>query len=201
MDGYAAVAPTTMDAYQYVLDENGQQLGYQRVGSMAWDPRDEHFHWHFKDFAQYSLVDKNKKQVYLSTKEAFCLANTDAVDYTVPGADWHPGNSDLESACGERNSLAVREILASGSGDTYDQYRPGQALSLKGRPNGTYYIKVEANPMRRLTESDTGNNSVPEDHRRGKSGKRTVKAEKVGLVEEFDWFDFEEFRRGSGSAR
>jgi hypothetical protein len=191
-----------MDAYQYALDENGQQLGYQRVGSMAWDSRDEHFHWHFKDFAKYSLVDKNKKQVYLSTKEAFCLANTDAVDYTVPGADWHPGNSDLESACGERNSLAVREILASGSGDTYDQYRPGQALSLKGRPNGTYYIKVEANPMRRLIESDATNNiSYRKITVGGKPGKRTVKAEKVGLVEEFDWFDFEEFSARAGLGR
>jgi hypothetical protein len=193
VDGYRRRGADIMDAYQYVLDEDGQQVGYKRVGSMEWDPRDEHFHWHFKDFARYSLVDKNKKQVYVSTKEAFCLANTDAVDYTVPGADWHPGNSDLETACGERNSLAVREILASGSGDTYDQYRPGQALSLKGRPNGTYYIKVEANPMRRLTESDTGNNiSYRKITVGGKAGKRTVKAEKVGIVEELDWFDFEE---------
>ena len=199
VDGYRRRGASVMDAYQYVLDENGQQLGYQRVGSMLWDSREEHDHWHFKDFAKYSLVDKNKKQVFVSTKEAFCLANTDAVDYTVPGADWHPGNSDLESACGERGSLSVREVLSSGSGDTYEQYRPGQALSLKGKPNGTYYIKVEANPMRRLKESDTGNNvSYRKITVGGKPGKRTVKAEKVGLVEEFDWFDFEEFSVRAG---
>lgn len=185
VDGFRRRGADIMDAYQYVFDGSGQQLGYAKVGTMVWDPREEHHHWHFKDFAKYSLVDKNKKQVKVSNKEAFCLANTDAVDYTIPGADWDPGSSDLETSCGERGSLAVRETLASGSGDTYEQYRPGQALSLKGLPNGTYYIKVEANPTRNLTESDTSNNvSYRKITVGGKTNKRTVKAEKVGIVEE-----------------
>jgi hypothetical protein len=197
VDGFRRAGSDVMDAYQYSVDANGKQVGYQKVGAMVWDPREEHHHWHFKDFARYSLVDKNKKQLFVSKKEAFCLANTDAVDYTVAGADWHPYNTELETACGEHSSLAVREVLAAGSGDTYEQFRPGQSLSLKGRPNGTYYVKVEANPSRKLAESDVTNNvSYRKITVGGKPGRRTVKAEKVGVIDEpvFDDEFLERFR-------
>lgn len=197
VDGFRRKDGAVMDAYQYLVDKNGKQVGYQNVGTMSWDPRVEHQHWHFKDFARYSLVDKNKRQLFVSQKESFCLANTDAVDYTVAGADWHPYNTDLSTACGERGSLAVREVLASGSGDTYEQFRPGQSLSLKGRPNGTYYIKVEANPMRRLKESNLGNNiSYRKITVGGRPGHRTATAEKVGIIDEPDFSDefLDEFR-------
>lgn len=197
VDGFRRTGADIMDAYQYVVDANGKQVGYQKVGTMVWDPREEHHHWHFKDFARYSLVDKNKKQLFVSKKEAFCLANTDAVDYTVSGADWHPYNTELETACGEHGSLAVREVLAAGSGDTYEQFRPGQSLSLKGRPNGTYYVKVEANPSQKLAESDVTNNvSYRKIIVGGKPGRRTVKAEKVGIIDEpvFDDEFLERFR-------
>ena len=185
VDGFRRTGAEIMDAYQYSVDADGKQVGYQKVGTMVWDPREEHHHWHFKDFARYSLVDKNKKQLFVSKKEAFCLANTDAVDYTVAGADWHPYNTELETACGEHSSLAVREVLAAGSGDTYEQFRPGQSLSLKGRPNGTYYVKVEANPSRKLAESNVTNNvSYRKITVGGKPGRRTVKAEKVGIIDE-----------------
>ena len=185
VDGFRRKGADIMDAYQYVVDSNGKQVGYQNVGTMQWDPREEHHHWHFKDFARYSLVDKNKKQLFVSKKEAFCLANTDAVDYTVAGADWHPYNTDLSTACGEHTSLAVREVLASGSGDTYEQFRPGQSLSLKGRPNGTYYVKVEANPSRKLQETNVSNNiSYRKITVGGRPGHRTVKAEKIGIIDE-----------------
>ena len=197
VDGFRRRGADIMDAYQYSVDSKGKQMGYQNVGTMVWDPREEHHHWHFKDFARYSLVDKNKKQLFVSKKEAFCLANTDAVDYTVDGADWHPYNTELETACGNHGSVAVREVLSSGSGDTYEQFRPGQSLSLKGRPNGTYYVKVEANPSRRLAETDTTNNvSYRKIIVGGKPGKRTVKAEKVGIIDEpvFDDEFLEQFR-------
>jgi hypothetical protein len=197
VDGFRRRGTDVMDAYQYVVDKDGKQVGYQNVGTMRWDPREEHHHWHFKDFARYSLVDKNKRQLFVSKKEAFCLANTDAVDYTVDGAEWHPYNTDLSTACGEHSSLAVREVLSAGSGDTYEQFRPGQSLSLKGRPNGTYYIKVEANPSKRLKESDLTNNvSYRKVIVGGRPGHRSATAEKVGIIDEpvFDDEFLEDFR-------
>ena len=184
VDGFRRKNRALMNAYQYFFDTAGNQVGYDKVGTMEWDPREDHHHWHFTDFARYRLVDKNKNNVVRSKKEAFCLANTDAVDYTVEGANWQPENTDLHTACGQKSSLGLREVLDSGSGDTYEQFRPGQSFVLKGIPNGTYFIEVRANPVKNLVESDTSNNTA---YRkvilRGKPGKRTVKVPPVGLVD------------------
>ncbi len=174
-----------MDAYQYFFDGAGNQVGYAPVGTMEWDQRDGHQHWHFTDFATYRLMDKHKKLVVRSQKEAFCLANTDAIDYTLPGANWRPDNTDLHSACGERRSIAVREVLEAGSGDTYEQSLPGQSFDLKGLKNGTYYIEVKANPAKKLAEASTGNNvSYRKVKISGRSGHRKVKVAKVGIITE-----------------
>ena len=181
-----------MDAYQYFYDAQGVQIGYAPVGTMEWDARDGHTHWHFTDFASYRLLNANKQLVVRSQKEAFCLANTDAVDYTLDGANWRPENTELHTACGDQSSIAVREVLDAGSGDTYLQYLPGQSFDLQGLANGVYYIEVLANPDQRLFESTTANNS---SYRKvtisGTAGHRKAVAEKVGIVVEPPLFEEE----------
>ncbi len=159
VDGFREKGKAVMDSYQYFYDSDGNQVGYVPAGHMIWDPRPTHHHWHFEDFARYQLVDANKHDVQLSHKEAFCLAATDAIDFTVPGALWHPYNTDLSTACGDYSALAVSEVLPSGSGDTYEQFRAGQSFDLKGLPNGIYYIKIQANPDHVLTEQSLANNT------------------------------------------
>ena len=179
-----------MDAYQYFYDSAGQQIGYEQVGTMEWDERDGHTHWHFTDFASYRLLNADKQLVVRSQKEAFCLANTDAVDYTLEGANWRPENTDLHTACGDQSSIAVREVLDAGSGDTYLQYLPGQSFDLQGLANGVYYIEVLANPDSRLRESSTANNSsLRKVTISGTPGKRKAVAEKIGIVVEPPLFD------------
>ena len=183
VDGFRRDDEDVMDAYQYFYDANGDVVGSAPTGAMEWDARDGHSHWHFRDFARYRLVDADKEAVVRSSKEAFCLANTDAVDYTVPGANWRPYNTDLRTACGSYGSLAVREVLDAGSGDTYGQWLPGQSFRLRGLPNGTYFIEVEANPMHRLYESSTDNNvSYRKVILGGKPDARTVRVPAVGLI-------------------
>ncbi|GGL07537.1 lysyl oxidase family protein [Streptomyces flaveus] len=158
VDGFRSPGKELMDAYQYFYDADGKQVGYAPTGTMEWDPRDGHEHWHFTDFASYRLLSEDQTKEVRSGKEAFCLANTDAIDYTVKNANWHPENTDLSTACGGENSISVREVLDVGSGDTYTQYRPGQSFDITDLPNGTYYIQVIANPEKRLQETNTGNN-------------------------------------------
>jgi hypothetical protein len=158
VDGFRRADEDIMDAYQYFVDADGNQVGYQQVGTMEWDAKETHQHWHFRDFARYQLLKEDRTAVARSRKEAFCLANTDAVDYTVFGADWQPENTDLHTSCGEFDSLSIREVLSSGSGDTYAQFRAGQSFDLRNLPNGVYFIAVEANPVGRLVESSTTNN-------------------------------------------
>ncbi|MEU1596792.1 lysyl oxidase family protein [Streptomyces sp. NPDC005708] len=184
VDGFRSPGKEKMDAYQYFYDAKGKQVGYTPTGTMEWDPREGHQHWHFSDFASYRLLGADKKEIVRSGKEAFCLANTDAIDYTVKNADWHPYNTDLATACGEETSVSVREVLDVGNGDTYTQIRPGQSFEITDLPNGTYYIQVIANPDNRLKEQSTANNVT---YRKvvlgGTPGARTVTVPKYGLID------------------
>jgi len=158
VDGFRRPGRDVMDAWQYFYDAHGKQVSYAKVGTMMYDKRHGHEHWHFKDFARYSLLDKTKKRPVVSGKEAFCLAPTDSVDMLVKGAKWQPDQIGLDSACGDQSSLAIHESLDTGWGDTYDQSRPGQSFDITDLPNGTYYVQVLANPDHRLVEGSTRNN-------------------------------------------
>ncbi len=183
VDGFRKPGAELMDSYQYYYDAKGKQVGYSPAGTMEWDPRVGHEHWHFTDFASYQLLSADQTRRVRSGKEAFCLANTDAVDYTVKNANWHPYNTDLSTACGSQNAISVREVLDVGSGDTYTQYRPGQSFDITDLPNGTYYIKVIANPAKRLQETSLKNNvSLRKVILGGTPGARTVKVPPVDLV-------------------
>ncbi|WP_232828052.1 lysyl oxidase family protein [Kribbella monticola] len=184
LDGFRQQGKDLMDAYQYFYDANGKQVGYQNTGTMEWDAREGHNHWHFTDFARYSLLSSNQTEVVRSQKEAFCLAATDSIDYTVKNAEWHPQNTDLHTACGNHGSLSVREVLDVGSGDTYIQSLPGQSFDVTDLKNGTYYVQVVANPENRLFESNTKNNvSLRKVILGGTPHHRTVKVPPVQLVD------------------
>ena len=101
-----------------------------------------------------------------------------------PGV-WNPENTDLATSCGDYGSLSIREVLASGWGDTYAQFRAGQSFDLRGLPNGTYYVAVMANPDGRLVESATDNNvSLRQVVIGGRPGQRTVRVPQVGVIVE-----------------
>ncbi|MYV53002.1 lysyl oxidase family protein [Streptomyces sp. SID3212] len=183
VDGFRSPGKELMDAYQYFYDAEGKQVGYTLTGTMEWDPRVGHEHWHFTDFASYRLLSADKSEIVRSGKEAFCLANTDAIDYTVKNANWHPNNTDLSTACGQQNSVSVREVLDVGSGDTYTQYRPGQSFDVTDLPNGTYYIEVIANPEHRLQETNLKNNvALRKVLLTGKTGARKVTVPPIDLI-------------------
>ncbi|TDW23705.1 lysyl oxidase family protein [Kribbella kalugense] len=183
LDGFRRQGKDLMDAYQYFYDANGKQVGYQNTGTLEWDGRPGHNHWHFTDFARYSLLNAKQTEVVRSQKEAFCLAATDSIDYTVKNANWHPFNTDLHTACGDHGSLSVREVLDVGSGDTYEQSLPGQSFDITNLANGTYYVQVAANPENRLYESNTKNNvALRQVILGGAKHHRTVKVLPVGVI-------------------
>jgi hypothetical protein len=159
-----------MDAYQYFFDTDGEQTGYKKVGIPEYHEAN-HNHWHFEDFSKYSLLDAEMAPVERSRKQSWCLVDTDQVD--------------LSSACGGRRARSIREVLSSGSGDTYFQYRKGQSIPIEGLTNGIYYLKVEANPNRTMVESDLTNNvSLRKIKLGGRPGSRTVKVFKVGIIDD-----------------
>lgn len=183
-----------LDAYQYYFDGDGEITGHDLIGEFTFH-EGNHNHWHYEDFAAYTLLNEDMSEAVRSTKISFCLANTDAVDYTIPNADWRPENTDLSSDCGGRGATYLRQVLSAGSGDTYYQYRTGQAFRVGNLPDGDYWISVEANPFGRLQELDTENN---ESLRKitlttNKRGVRKVVAEQVGVIDE-SWDYYREMR-------
>lgn len=159
VEGYRRRGTDIMDAYQYFV-RGDEILGRDKVGLMEYDRETGHEHWHFKQFARYSLMNASRDRVIVSRKEAFCLAPTDAIDLALPGAEWHPGSNDLGTLCGGQSAIWVRETLQAGWGDTYYQSVPGQSLNITRVPNGTYYMAVEANPTGLLHERTASNNRV-----------------------------------------
>ena len=157
VEGFRREGERVMDAYQYFW-EDGAPVGRTRVGEMEFDDRRGHDHWHFRQFAAYQLLAEDRTTVVKSSKESFCLVPTDAIDLTLPAAELRPGNVGLWTSCGGRSDLWIREVLPVGWGDTYYQYLPGQSFNITGVPNGTYFVKVVANPGHQLQELRYDNN-------------------------------------------
>lgn len=179
VDGFVDL-PGTMDAYQYFFDSAGNQIDYAPVGGLYWNVR--HREWQLDVFTKFELLDANGDLVRESRKYTACVANTDLVDYTLPNANWRPSSTDRTTACGNATSRSVRERLDIGSGDT-----AYPSLSLKGLPNGTYFVAVTANPDGHVMETDrTNNTSLRKITIGGTPGERTVVMERVGKVVD-DW--------------
>jgi len=156
VEGFRRPGTNIMDAFQYFF-KNGKPVGRARAGTLLYDSRPGHEHWHFQQFARYSLLSSSKRQVVRSEKEGFCLAPTDAIDLTVRGALWDPFSIGLQGQCGDASSIWTRESLPSGWGDTYFQFLPGQSFDITDLPNGTYYVEVRANPLGAIHETSTAN--------------------------------------------
>ena len=156
VEGFRSHGSPVMKAYQYFW-KNGRIIGRARAGTMGFDSKPGHDHWHFEQFAQYRLLNSSRSTVVRSQKVGFCIAPTDGVNLLLPHALWQPTFTGFGGACGTPSALWVQEELPLGWGDTYFQYLPGQSFSLKNLPNGTYYIEIIANPEKVLHETNLSN--------------------------------------------
>jgi hypothetical protein len=175
VEGFKTAGRSTMRAYQY-YSKNGHIIGRTRAGTMGFDSKKGHNHWHFQQFAKYQLLNASKKVAIRSRKVGFCIAPTDAVDMVLPHAAWQPFDIGLDGECGSPTALWVREEMPVGWGDTYIQSIAGQSFNITGLPNGTYYVKIIANPERVLHELRTSNDvSLRKVIISGKPGARHVR--------------------------
>jgi Lysyl oxidase len=175
VEGFRSHGSPIMKAYQYFW-RNGHVIGRVRAGTMGFDTRKGHNHWHFEQFARYQLLDSAKTLAVRSHKQGFCIAPSDGVNLLLPHAVWQPTFTGFFGACGAPTALSVQEQLPLGWGDTYFQSVAGQAFNITRLPNGTYYIEVIANPKKVLHETNTGNDtSLRKVILGGTRGHRTVR--------------------------
>ena len=112
VEGFRRGSAPRMTATQFIY-ENGKPVRSMQIGSFEFDRRPGHHHWHMEDIAQYDLLSSSGSRVVLSDKQSFCLAPTDPVDLTAPGADWQPDTAGLWSACAGEESIWLREVLSA----------------------------------------------------------------------------------------
>lgn len=183
VDGYRRGNTLNMSGHQLFV-RNGVAIGTLPVNDLKYNPDQSHLHWHLLDFAYYDLVNTAGRQVAKTPNKGFCLAPTDPIDLLQAGAVADPGDMNLATACGDRSSTYVREVLAPGWGDTYTQVRSGQSIDITNLPNGTYRLRVTANPAKALYELRTDNNvALRTIIITGEKGKRRVKAPPYQLID------------------
>jgi len=140
---------------------SGKQKVYQRVyfsdgshqdffaGEFEFHP--EHGHFHFENYAVYTLQPVNAPggSQRTSSKTTFCVIDTTKVDTSLPGSPKRP----FYVTCGpDVQGMSV------GWGDTYGSNLPGQDIDFTGNPDGDYRLDIEVDPRRLLLETNDVDN-------------------------------------------
>lgn len=152
----AGTGPLELIAGEVVRD---RQNVYQRIYSSDGSYRDSlagsyvwhqgHLHFHFEDYALYTLQQTTTKSSRTGTKTSFCVMDTGLIDGQLPGAP----RSAYYSNCGN-----MFQGMSVGWGDTYGAQLQGQSISLSKLRDGDYRLFIEADPKNRLVESDETDN-------------------------------------------
>jgi len=148
--------------------EPGQQRVYQRIYQVDGTSRlveagifeyhgGNHNHFHFEDFAQYTLTPVNAPggTARTSQKVSFCLLDNLKVNTRLPNA---PKKAVYETCNPFVQGISV------GWGDIYASFLDGQSIDFTGNPSGDYLLTIEVNPIsnvdgvRHLVESNTTDN-------------------------------------------
>jgi len=103
-----------------------------------------HNHYHFRDYANYQLLDASGRQIGLGLKIGFCLEDIRPWDSNAPPTDIY--TCDFQG-------------IQAGWADVYVSSLPCQWIDLGGVPAGVYTLRVEVDPANRLPELNETNNT------------------------------------------
>jgi hypothetical protein len=176
IEGFRRPYSNLMHAYEYFFDAAGDVVGRAPAGTLVYDTRRGHNHWHLRQLASYQLVGAGR--TIISQKQSFCVAPTDPVDLTMPGAQGAQVAAGFGgSVCDlfRPGAIWIREQLPAGWGDTYTQVAAGQAFDITDVPNGSYKILVRVNPLGVLHETSTSDDvAIRRIRLSGRRGARQV---------------------------
>lgn len=140
------VAQAGQNVYQRIYSSDSSFTDLL-AGTFTW--HQGHNHFHFDDYALYTLQSVKGTSQRTSTKTSFCIMDTGSQNLTLPGAP----SSAVYSQCG--NSV---QGMSVGWGDTYGSGLLGQEISLKRLKDGDYRLIIETDPKNRLLETDETDN-------------------------------------------
>lgn len=116
-----------------------------------------HNHWHFEDFANYSLYELGSggslgALVRSSDKVTFCIIDTHRRRGSLPGSP----TQAFYSKCDADDTTGI----SIGWSDTYTANLADQWIEITGVPDGTYCVVSTADPSNRLQEANDSNNAA-----------------------------------------
>jgi hypothetical protein len=128
-----------------------------------------HNHWHFDNFARYTLLDDDTgKTAGGSRKVSFCVIDTGHPFPDRPGSpeeNWYPQDPSGPDPAFPTCSETSVDGLSIGWEDTYGASLPGQGIKISGLPRGRYCLLLETDPPivpgdgGVLDETNEGNNA------------------------------------------
>jgi len=142
------VTGSGQEVYQRVYRSDGSYSD-TLAGTVTYHP--QHNHFHFNNFALYTLTAVGNASGSGSTSEktSFCIEDTTAIDLTLPGAPQHA----LYTTCNpDVQGLSV------GWGDRYGPTLPGQSIDITGDSEGDYDLTIETDPAGHLLEANESDN-------------------------------------------
>ena len=122
--------------------------GYSDIPAGCWRYHPSHDHWHFDNFARYTLFsERSGRPVGTSRKVSFCVIDTGRPYRTLPGSPTEAhypqdGAHPRFPTCSETST----DGLSIGWEDTYGASLPGQAIEITGLRRGRYCLRIEADP-------------------------------------------------------
>jgi hypothetical protein len=127
-------------------------LGMSAAGNPNFEYSECHHHYHFRGYADYSLLGGDGGLAAIGHKQSFCVEDLEQVD-TGPGIRTDP----YYDACGEGGG---RQGISRGWADDYYPNLPCQWIDVTDVPPGNYTLRVALNTEHRFAESDYTNNSA-----------------------------------------
>ncbi len=108
-----------------------------------------HGHFHFREFADYGLLDADGEVVSQGHKQAFCLTDMEPLDFESPATPGLPTSGG--TGC---------NFLSAGWADIYSVGTPCQWVDVTDVPEGEYILRVAVNPTGAVAEQSIENNVV-----------------------------------------
>lgn len=116
-------------------------------GSSTFEYSSCHDHYHFREYADYRLLDMGGNIVARGHKQAFCLVDL----WQPPGLR---GRADPQfNHCGFQG-------ISAGWADVYHRGLDCQWIDITGVPSGRYVLEVVVNPARVIREHNYSNNTA-----------------------------------------
>lgn len=120
-------------------------------GTFLW--HQTHLHYHFADFATYTLealeAENSDYNGFISLKSTFCVRDSEPIDLAHPGAQ----KSASYKGCGKE-----RQGISPGWADSYYYTYKDQQFDVTNAPAGQYRLTITINPEDRFQEITKDNN-------------------------------------------